>query len=741
MADVEASLSLAQACTARGDRDQAIALYTEVIQLAPEKALAYYKRGNLLKDRGQLEAALADYDRAITLDPGYAYALCNRGVVLSRLARFEAALDSYDRAIVLTPDDALAHFNRADVLRELQRPEEALASYDRALAIRPDYPECLCNRGILLAALGRTDEARVSFDRAIAIHGSFADAYVGRAALLLNLRRTQAALADYDHALRLNPNSTAAHCNRGVLFMSLEHWSEALVNFDRALALDPDNVEAHKFRGDALTHLHRYPEAVESYDRALARKADLHYLRGFRTHVKMIMCDWDSWASEVREIVTGIRSGQPVIAPFPLLAIADDVSQHQTAAQLQVREEFPPKQGLPALPRRAPSEKLRIGYFSSDFREHAVSVLMAELFELHDRGRCEITAFSFGSNSQSAMRERLRKTFDRFVDINGKSDRDAAALAREYEIDIAVDLGGHTRGARTGIFAWRTAPLQVAWLGYPGTLGTEYFDYLIADPTVVPPEHQPHYNEKIVYLPNCYLPNDSTREIDTGARTREEFGLPPGAPVFCCFNNSYKFTPTVFASMMRILARVDGSVLWLSQSNSIVVGNLQREAERCGIDARRLVFAQHMPSLAQHLARLRLGDLFLDTSPYNAHTTAIDALWSGLPVLTRIGNSFAGRVAASLLQAIELPELITTTTQQYEDLAVELLTHPRRLAEIKQKLARNRLTTPLFDTRSFARHLEAGYAQMLERYQAGLPPDHIHVAGGVSPRVAPSDAN
>jgi predicted O-linked N-acetylglucosamine transferase (SPINDLY family) len=723
--DVEASLALAQTCVAQGDRDKALALYSKVIELAPERALPYYKRGNLLKDRGQLEESLADYDRAITLDPGYAYALCNRGVVLSRLNRFEAALDSYDRAIVLTPDDALAHFNRAEVLRELKRTEEALASYNRALAIRPDYVECLCNRGILLTALGQVDEARASFDRAIGIHADFADAYLGRAALLQNLYRMDTALADYDRALQLNPNFPSAHCNRGVLFMRLEKWGEALVDFDQALGLNPDYPEAHRNRGDVLFHSQRYVEAIQSYDRALACKPDLAFTRGFRSHVKMMICDWDGWASEVEEITAGIRNSQPVIPPFPLLSIADEVSLHHTAAQLWVREEFPPKQGLPPLLKRAPSEKLRIGYFSADFRDHAVSILMAELFELHDRDRYEITAFAFGAPSQSDMRKRLQKAFDRFVDISDKSDRDAAALVREYEIDIAVDLGGHTRGARTGIFAWRTAPIQVAWLGYPGTVGSEYFDYLIGDPTVIPPEHQPHYSEKIVYLPNCYLPNDSTREIDAGARTREEFGLPPAAAVFCCFNNSYKFAPPVFASLMRILARVEGSVLWLSQGNSLVVGNLQREAERCGVDPKRLIFARHMPSLSQHLARLRLGDLFLDTLPYNAHTTAIDALWSGLPVLTRIGNSFAGRVAASLLKAIELPELITATMEEYEDLAVELGTHPQRLAEIKQKLARNRLTTPLFDTRSLARHLETGYTKMFERYQAGLPPDHI----------------
>jgi predicted O-linked N-acetylglucosamine transferase (SPINDLY family) len=329
---------------------------------------------------------------------------------------------------------------------------------------------------------------------------------------------------------------------------------------------------------------------------------------------------------------------------------------------------------------------------------------------------------------QSPIRRRLEKAFDRFVDVCDRSDHEVALLARRYEIDIAVDLSGHTDGARPGILARRAAPIQVAYLGYPGTLGAEYIDYLIGDPTVIPPEHQSHYSEKIVYLPHSYLPNDSTRPIDT-TPTREQEGLPPDGFVFCCFNASYKLSPETFSSWMRILARVDRSVLWLSSlTDSAAAGNLEREARRCGIDPRRLIFAQRAPSSSQHLARLKLADIFLDTLPYNAHASSIDALWAGVPVLTRIGRSFAGRVAASLLRSIELPELVTTSIQQYEGLAVELATNPTLLAEIKQRLANNRLTTPLFDSRSFVRHLESAYTMIFERYHAGLSPDHIYVA-------------
>jgi predicted O-linked N-acetylglucosamine transferase (SPINDLY family) len=392
-----------------------------------------------------------------------------------------------------------------------------------------------------------------------------------------------------------------------------------------------------------------------------------------------------------------------------------------------VREEHPGNRALPAVLKHPSRDKIRIGYFSADFYDHPVAALMAETFEAHDRSRYEVTAFSFGLDTQDGMRRRMERAFDRFLDVRGKSDQDIALLARSVGIDIAVDLAGYTGGSRTGIFALRAAPIQVNYLGYPGTMGAEYMDYLIGDRTVVPEAQQRHYTEKIVYLPHSYLPHDSSRTISETVFTREELGLPPTGFVFCCFNNSYKITPSTFDSWMRILSQVENSVLWLSQNNPTAASNLRREAARRGVNAERLIFANRMASLTDHLARHRVADLFLDTLPYNAHATAIDALWAGLPVLTCVGEGFAARVAASLLTAIELPELITSTAEQYEELAVQLAANPQRLALIRQKLASNRLKTPLFDTRAFTRHLEAAYARIHERCQANLPPEHIYV--------------
>lgn len=757
----ESAMLLAEISASKGDPEQAMEWHTKAIDLKPDHAPAYYKRGNLLKDLDRLGAALASYDQAIALDAGYANAFCNRGVVLERLHQLDAALASYNQAIALNPNDALAYYNRGAVLRELKRSEEALASYDQALAVKPDYAECYCNRGILLAELKQSDAALASYNRSIEINPGLAQAYFNRGVLFKELKRSGEALASYDRAIEINPDYADAYCNRGVLLTELKQWNAArasldraialkpnfadaylsrgnlfadvnqnemaVADFDRAVALKPDYADGFYNRGNALIGLKQFAASIASYDQAMALKPDFRFLLGTRRHVKMQICDWEELETDVKRLTAGIEADEAVSPPFQILSLLDSAPLQQKAAQIWVREEQPMNRALAEIPKHPARHKIRIGYFSADFYNHAVALIMAEVFETHDRSKFEVTAFSFGPDTRDETRKRLEKAFDRFVDVRGKSNPDIALLARSLGIDIAVDLGGYTGGTRTGIFAMRAAPIQINYLGYPGTMGAEYMDYLIGDLTVVPPAHQDYYTEKIVYLPDSYLTYDSTLTIADRAFTREELGLPSTGFVFCSFNNSYKITPGVFDGWMRILSRVQNSVLWLSQNNPAAADNLRKEASRRGVNAGRLVFADRIASFSEHLARHRAADLFLDTYPYNAHATAINALGAGLPVLTCIGESFASRVAASLLKTIELPELITTTAERYEELAVQLAADPLRLAEIKRKLAQNRPTTPLFDTRSFTKHLEAAYAKVHERYQAGLPPEHIHV--------------
>jgi protein O-GlcNAc transferase len=754
---------LAELETRQENPEKAIQLYSRLINLRPDFAPAYYKSGNLLRKLGQLEAALESYNRAIALDPLYANAFCNRGVVLGLLHRLDDAVASYEQAIALNPADALAFYNRGDALRELKRFSEALASYDRAIAVMPNYAEAHCNRGVLFQEIKDWDAALVCYNRSLEINPGIAYTYLNRGNLFREQKKLDLSLADYDRAIEADPANARAYCNRGVLLTELRQWGAAfaslsraielnsdladahgnlglllgqvlqldaaMVSLNKAIALRPDYAEALRNRGDVLVALKQYMAALASYDQAMRLKPDFPYLRGGRRHTAMYVCDWSDLESDVDALANEIEGDAKVAPPFSVLALLDSARLQQRAAQIWVREQYPAENRLPNILPYPASDKIRLGYFSGDFREHPVALLAAEFLEEHDRSRYEVVAFSFGPKTQDDVRKRLERAFDRFIDARDMSDEDVVMMSRGLNIDIAVDLAGHTGYSRTRVFAMRAAPIQISYLGYPGTTGADYMDYLIGDRVVIPEEQRRHYTEKIVYLPNSFLPHDSSRAIATTIFTRKDLGLPPTGFVFCCFNNNYKITPRTFASWMRILTRAENSVLWLSQNEPTAASNLRREASRRGVAGERLIFADRVSSMSIHLARQRVADLFLDTLPYNAHATALDALWAGLPVLTCVGEGFASRVAASLLCAIEMPELITKTMTQYENTAVHLAENPEYLDEIKQKLARNRLKAHLFDTKSFTRHLEAAYANIYERYRANLPPQDIYVDG------------
>jgi predicted O-linked N-acetylglucosamine transferase (SPINDLY family) len=463
------------------------------------------------------------------------------------------------------------------------------------------------------------------------------------------------------------------------------------------------------------------------YDKALSLKPDIDLVSGDLLHTKMKICSWSGLAESLDNISKKVAANEKVTQPFPLLALSDDASLHKKCSEIYIQTRYPINPILEPISRRPQNHKIRVGYFSADFHNHATGYLIAELFELHDKSQFELVSFSFGPKTNDEMRLRLGRSFDQFIEVGGKSDVEVAKLSRDLNIDIAVDLKGFTQDARAGILAPRAAPIQVNYLGYPGTMGADYMDYIIADRTIIPLEFQSFYSEKLVYLPNSYQVNDRKRLISERQFTRQELGLPEPGFVFCFFNTNYKILPATFKGWMQILNAVKGSILWLLQDNHWAVENLKKEAEKQGIAPDRLVFAERLP-LPEHLARHRQADLFLDTHPCNAHTTTSDALWVGLPVLTLMGKSFASRVAASLLNAIGLPELITSTQEEYEALAIELAMNPKKLADIKLKLKNNRLTTPLFDTPLFTKNLETAYIEMYERYHAGLEPDHITIA-------------
>jgi predicted O-linked N-acetylglucosamine transferase (SPINDLY family) len=705
--------------------DAALDGYDRAIAIRSNYAQAHFNRANLLRQLKRWEAAIDGYDKTIAIRGDFAGAHANRGNVLVQLKRWGEALASFDMAIAVRPEFADAHVGRGNALKGLKRLDESLSSYDRAIAIHPRLAEALSNRGLVLKELGRVEAALASCSSAIEIDPNLAGAYLNRGVVERELNRLESALENYDRAIDLKSDYAEAYSNRGLVLHELRRFEAALASFDHALAMEPDYADAHYNRGLTLRELKQFEASVESFDRAIETKSSSRYIDGIRLHTKMQICDWREIDSDLAQLTAALERGEPVSPPFPLLALSGSASLQRLGAQIWVREELSSSHILPAVP-RARREKIRIGYFSADYHSHATSHLIAELLETHDRDRFDITLFSFGPETNDAMRMRLRAAGHEFFDVRDKSDEQIAQLARDRFIDIAVDLKGFTKDSRTGIFARRAAPLQVNYLGYPGTMAADFIDYLIADRTLIPEASRRHYAEKIVYLPDSYQPNDARRSTSDKEFTREELGLPRDGFVFCCFNNNYKITPGTFESWMNILKRVDGSVLWLFEDNPSAAGNLRREAVARGVGGERLLFGRRI-STQDHLARHRAADLFLDTLPYNAHTTASDALWAGLPVLSRVGEAFAARVAASLLTAIGLPELIVASAEEYEELAVELAMAPQRLAGIKLKLAENRVTAPLFDTVRYARSLEAAYVLMYERFHAGLPAEHLFV--------------
>jgi protein O-GlcNAc transferase len=706
--------------------NEALVSFDKALTLKPDYADAYNNRGNALRDLKRLDEALASLDKALTLNPEHVQAYNNRGNVLHDLKRLDEALASFDKALALKPDYAEAYNNRGNALRDLKRLDAALTSFDKALTLKPDYAGAYNNRGNTLRDLNRLDEALVAYDQALTLNPEYAEAYNNRGYALKDLNRLDAALASYDKALTLNPDYAEAYNNRGNALLDLKRFEEALESYDKALMLKPDYAEPYNNRGYVLQQLVRLDEALASFDKALRLRPDFKFLLGSFLHTKMQLCDWDSVNENLDQLVEAVSQSKPATMPFPLLGLIDSPELQLNTAQIHVTTKYPRRDVLGPFRKRPADGKIRVGYYSADFHNHATAFLMAELFEAHDRSNFEFFAFSFGPDSKDDMRRRVSSAFDQFIDVRDKSDREVAQLSRELDIDIAVDLKGYTQDCRTGIFAERAAPIQVNYLGYPGTMGAEYIDYVIADKTIVTPESRPYYTEKVVYLPHSYQANDSKRKISGRRFAKQDFGLPETGFVFCCFNKSYKILPAIFDRWMRILKAIEGSHLWLFEQCSTTATNLRKEAETRGVDSSRLVFAQHMP-LDEHLARHRLADLFIDTLPCNAHTTASDALWAGLPVLTCLGRSFASRVSASLLNAIELPELITCTPEEYEAKAIELASHPDKLGEIKAKLQRNRLTTPLFDGRLLAGHLEASYLAMFEQYRRGCQPTDIDI--------------
>jgi protein O-GlcNAc transferase len=703
--------------------DLAVDSYDRAIQARPAYAAAFNNRGSALLSLQRPEQALASFQAAASIDPRCAEAFNHSGSALRVLRRAAEALQAIDRAIELRADFAEAHCNRGHALRDLRCAHEALVSYDRAIELRPDLAAAACGRGDALLDLCRPAQALAAHEQAIRLRPDDADAHNSRGNSLRSLGRSAEALACYEEALRLDPNHAVAHFNRGALLMEFDRRSgEALGSLDRALQCKSNLAPALRMRGDLLLALGRPESAAAAFADLLGVDADFDYAAGALLHAKQQCADWSiTIPSAGRERVElGVLDGKRIDSPFSFLAVSDCTAAQRQCARTYVADRCASIAPLGSNGRFR-HERIRLGYLSADFRAHAVSYLLAGVFELHDRERFETIAISLRPEEASPTGQRVKAAFGTFVDVSGQTDLQAAQLMRTMEIDIAVDLTGFTHGCRPRLLAYRPAPIQVNYLGFPGTAGAPYMDYILADAFVIPPDRQSLYDEQVVYLPDCFQPNDAGRAVSGWSPTRAESGLPEHAFVFCCFNNTYKINAALFDVWMRILDRAPASVLWLLGATDPIRANLRREALTRAVDPQRLVFATRRP-YAEHLARLRLADLFLDTMPFNGGTTVSDALWAGVPVLTRVGEALAARMAGSLLRTVGLPELIAQTTAQYESMAVDFARRPPMLQRLRERLNEQGRGSALFDTSRMRRHLESAYEQMWLRHAQGEQP-------------------
>ena len=705
--------------------EEAVEAYKKALAIKPDYVNAYYNMGIALQEQSKLVEAIEAYRKVLDIKPDYAKAYYNMGIVLKEQNKLGEAIEAYKKALAIKPDYVYAYNNMGIVLLEQSKLVEAIEAYKKALVIKPDYVEAYYNMGNALKEQNNLEEAIEVYTKALAIKPDDATVYYNMGNALKEQNNLEEAIEAYGKALVIKPDDADAYNNMGIALKEQNKCKEAIEVYKKALAIKPDYVEVYYNMGNAFKEQNKLEEAIEAYSKALGINPNHEAARTQKLHQQAHICNWNGIAKDIN-LVPELGISETYAAPFILLSLEDAPDRHLIRSEIYTKANFSQKTLPPkARPSKRP-KRIRVGYFSTDFNEHPVAYLIAKVLEQHNRDQFEVFGYSLHSDKKSEIQQRLEKSFDNFADVQSMSDRDIALRARQDEIDIAVNLNGYTGRARTGVFAYRAAPIQVNYLGYPGTMGSNFMDYIVADRFLIPSESQKYFNEKKLYLPNTYLPTDNSRELSKKKITRSDMGLPDDAFVFCCFNNNYKISPNEFDIWMRLLSKVENSVLWLRQSNQFSIINMKKEAQKRNVDPSRLVFAGKVP-MDEHLARQRLADLFVDTFTFNAHTTAAEALWAGLPLVTKVGLGFAARVAGSLLNAVGLPELITETEQDYEVLILELATNPTKLAGIKEKLATNRLTQPLFNTELYTKHLENGYNQAYQNYFDGNLPQTIEV--------------
>ena len=720
----DVQLNLGNALAEQGQADEALACYRKVLARQPHHAMAHFNIGTLLRRLGRFDEALAALNSALAAAPKEADVHVNLGSVYEEMGRREDAVAHYRRALALNPRHTQAHNNLGHMLHSQGQNEEAAACFNQALEIDPGHADACINLGNVRAEQGRHAEAQTLYEKALRAGAQGYEAHYNLGSLFRLQGRLKDAITHYREALARAPGRAVIHNDLGSAYRQAGDLEAATACYRKAIETDPGDAHARYNLAETLKLQGRLDEAMRWYEEALAINPDFIRALSGLIHMRQHVCQWEGIEDLWERLRRDMRSTPDAarVSPFSILSLPTTAAEQLACAKAWVQQEVAPLAAAAAglrfdfsgRQRREPG-KLRIGYLSWDFHKHATSYLIAELFELHDRGRFEIVGYDTGPDDGSAIRERIKKACDHFVVLADDSFIDAAERIYRDGVDILVDLKGYTQGARPEIMALRPAPVQVNWLGYPGTMGADFIDYIIADNFIIPDKFERFYSETVVRLPDCYQINDRRREVSERTPSPEECGLPSGGFVFCCFNQAYKILPEVFALWMRLLHAVPGSVLWLLEANRWEADNLRRTAAASGIAPERLVFAPRRP-LPDHLARYRLADLALDTFPYTSHTTASDALWMGCPLVTCAGETFASRVAGSILINAGLRELVMASLAEYERLAIDLATAPEKLQNIRRRLREGRATCPLFDTPRFTRNLEAAYEKMFDDF-------------------------
>lgn len=716
----------AEIAGALGMREQALESYRQALVLRPDFFEVLVNMGDLLLQMGRTDEPLALLEQAIRLRPDDAAALNNRGNALQALKRHEEALQSFERVLQLLPGNPDVLNNRASALLSLGRFAEAADACRQALAQRADHVPALLNLGRAQAGQDLLEEALQHYDAALALQPAHFDGWRERAALLAGLRRYREARESLGKALALNADSWSDWADLGSILLRLGRPQDALEACDRALALQRNDAALWATRGLALQFLGRDTQAAAAHQNALWLDPGAPYVEGRLAALRLGSCEWGAHAAATGRILRGVRAGEPAVEPFTLLHLTDRADDQLRCAQTYARAQQPRAARALWEGERYSHGRIRLAYLLGDLREHPSATRLAVLLEGHDRSRFELFGFALGAAAPA-----------HFIDLREATDAEIAARLRHHEIDIAVGVMGGADFGRSAIYGLRPCPVQVTFPGYPGTLGSDCCDYLVADAHVIPAGREACYAENVVRLPDTFQASDTRRPVAPRVPTRTELGLPEEGAVFCAFHTASRITPEMYGAWMDILVAVKDSVLWLASGSDSMQGNLRRAAQARGVGAERLVFAPRAEH-AEHLARLQHADLALDTLPFNGNDAASDALRRGVPVITCCGDALAARMAGSLLHAIGMPELVTSTLEDYKALAIRLGGDPQLLAETRRKLAANRLTHPLFDTGRFRRHIEAAYEIMWQRYQAGEPPAAFSVDAIADTRVAPA---